>query len=173
MFKRKPKVYFYRMGPVKAPSRGTQFSAGIDFYIPSYSEEYVVHLEAQSGIRIDKEKKTISIPPHGKILIPSNLKISFDWKKYCFEFGNKSGIALHKRLVVGAFLIDGDYDKELFFNINNISSEWATVEFDSKIIQGKLHRAYYEDFEEVSQEYLLPNSKLKTRNGGFGSTGVK
>ena len=173
------KFKFKKLYEVKSPSRGTKFSAGIDFYIPDYTEDYAKYLKGyikkvsvkESNGKVHRYPR-ICIPPHGKILIPSGLKVSYP-KNRALDFLNKSGIASRDSLIVGAELCDWDYMNELFFDIHNISDNEVYIDFGQKIIQGILIPVYYLKLKEVYTEKELFGKRSVTRKGGFGSTGLK
>lgn len=171
------KFKYMKLYEVKSPVRSTKFSAGIDFYIPEYTEEYAMLVG-------DKVRKTpvenasnqfiyqICIPAHSKVLLPSGLKVSYP-KNKALDFLNKSGIASKKSLIIGAELCDWDYQNELFFDLHNISNEDVYVDFGQKIVQGVLIPVYYYKLKQVDTELELFGKRSVTRTGGFGSTGLK
>ena len=174
MFGRKPKIKFLKISDVKSPNRGTEYSCGIDFYIPNETKELAEYLSNQDGINIisSNTKTLISINPHSKIMIPSGLKLNIPSTK-ALIFENKSGIASKLQLVRGACLIDSDYKQEVFFNLINDSNKVAYIEFGQKIIQGILINNYFPTMAECENENDLYKGKKTTRLGGFGSTGLK
>lgn len=167
------KFKYLKLYDVKDPARGTKFSAGIDFFIPEYSEDYATIL-GNKVIRDENGNYKIVVPALDKILIPSGLKVSYP-KNRALDFINKSGIASKNSLVVGAELCDWDYTYELFFDIHNISNKDVYLDFGQKIIQGILIPVYYLPIKEChTEEELFKGRKGKaTRFGGFGSTGLK
>lgn len=170
------KFKYMKLYDVKSPVRSTRFSAGIDFYIPEYTEQYATAIwDKVKKVRdeiLDREIYQICIPSHGKILIPSGLKVSYP-KNRALDFLNKSGIASKKALLVGAELCDWDYQNELFFDLHNISNEDVYVDFGQKIVQGVLIPVYYYKLKQVDTELELFGKRSVTRTGGFGSTGLK
>lgn len=163
------KFKYEKLYDVKSPTRGTKFSAGIDFYIPECTDQYEELI--QKYVYVPSDKKLI-IHPYENILIPSGLKISYP-KNKAMLFLNKSGIASKKSLIVGAELHDWDYMYEMFFDIHNIGSSSVTLDFGQKIVQGILIPAYYYSLVECKTDRELFGKREKTRTGGFGSTGIK
>ena len=80
---------------VKTPTRGTNGSAGIDFYVPD-----------------DYPDSLCTIPPGDRFFIPSGIKANVP-EGYALIAMNKSGVALKKGLMVGACVVDSDYQGEI------------------------------------------------------------
>lgn len=139
---------------VKTPTRGTVGSAGLDFYIPNdYS-------------------RTL-LKPNQSVLIPSGIKANVPDGFALIAF-NKSGIAVHKSLLVGACVIDEDYMGEIHIDLKNVSDKHVELNPGDKVIQLLCIRVEYVDVEEVSDIIELFNGELTERGtGGFGSTGNK
>ena len=144
------KIKFSKVREVKTPTRGTPGSAGLDFYIPE-------------GINA-------SIPAGGDICIPSGLRVDVP-KGHAFVAHNKSGVALKKKLTVGACVVDEDYQGEVHLHLFNIGDSTVTLEPGEKITQFLLIPVQYPDVEVVPDKELF-YSKSTRGSGGFGSTGV-
>jgi dUTP pyrophosphatase len=168
----KPRLKIKKLCNVKTPIRATKYSGCLDFYIPEYDEGLVDTLNKQNGVLVDKEKNTIQLAPHGKVLIPSGLKVHFS-KKYRLVFKNKSGIAFKLQLLIGACVVESDYREEVFYNLINTSSKEQTIQFGQKIIQGELEPILYSKIIECKTETELFGKSKSNRKGGFGSTGLK
>jgi dUTP pyrophosphatase len=158
---------YSKIRDVKSPSRGTQESAGIDFYIPNDYNEGMPY----------------SLPPGGRVLIPSGIKVSLP-KGYALIAFNKSGVASKTGLIVGACVVDEDYQGELHLNLINTNQEMETfhdgyyvkdtgfirITPGEKITQFVLLPVNYVNPEETPIDNLY--SKTTDRGeGGFGSTG--
>lgn len=160
---------FTKIRKVKSPTRGTSKSAGIDFYIPD---------EWNSGW-------SYSLKPGERLLIPSGIKVSVPEGHALIAF-NKSGITTKTGLVVGACVVDEDYQGEVHLSIinsNNQEEFWNGSEYVSfsghvsinpgeKLMQFILMPIIYTLPIEVNLEELYTES---TQRGecGFGSTGLK
>lgn len=143
---------YSKIRDVKSPSRGTDFSAGIDFYVPN-------------------DFLTTDILPNGSLLIPSGIKVNIP-HGYCLLGIDKSGVATKKGLILGAKLIDEDYQGEVHLHIINVSQQIQRISAGDKIAQFVLLPVSYENFVEVPFQDLY--STLTSRGeGGFGSTGEK
>ena len=145
---------FLKIRSVKTPNRGTPQSAGIDFFIP------------------DEYPKT-EILPNTSILIPSGIKANVP-KGHAFIANNKSGVATKKNLIVGACVVDEDYQGEIHIHLINVGTSLIEIEPGDKIIQFLLTPVIYEPVEMVNTIEELYNGNTTERgNGGFGSTGEK
>ena len=154
---------------VKSPTRGTVKSAGIDFYIPN------------DFIRID-------LQPGYDILIPSGIKVNVP-EGYMLMAAEKSGVVTSKLAAFGAFgkvkpnafdsivilgakIIDEDYQGEVHIHLVNVGKHVVTLEPGMKIAQFILVPVLYDRIEEVDAEVLFP-SESERGEGGFGSTDKK
>lgn len=159
-------IRYVKVRPVKSPSRGTAFSAGIDFFVPNDFQESIVR-------------------PNEDILIPSGLIMEIP--EHCALLGvDKSGIAssrvakercgmveknanLPSAVIVGAKLIDADYPGEIHIHLINVAQVPIVIQPGQKIAQFMLVPVFYDNPIEVSAEEMhIVGSE---RVGGFGSTG--
>ena len=139
---------------VKTPIRGTEGSAGIDFFVPN-----------------DYPSNLCTIDPGERFFIPSGIKANVP-NGYALIAMNKSGVALKKGLMVGACVVDSDYQGEIHLHLVNTSDKSVTIEPGDKLTQFLLIPV------DHSQVWVVPENELfeeeTTRGaGGFGSTGVK
>lgn len=137
---------------VKSPTRATHGSAGIDFYIPNDISPLVIN-------------------PGESILIPSGVKVELE-KNTVLIAHNKSSIAKNG-LLVGASIIDFDYEGEIHINLWNVSNDTIVINNGQKIIQF-IHQDYltYPILIVLENEMYI-NSKSERGIGGFGSTNDK
>lgn len=163
-------VKFHRLYDVKSPARGTPFSAGIDFYVPGYSDEFLkALLEKNPDLELNVE--AVYVPPHKSVLIPSGIKVKFN-EAYALIAYNKSGVATKKGLDVGACVIDADYQGVVHFHMTNTTDEEVKIDFGSKIVQFLLIPIAYGGLVEVKDEKEMYKVSTARGDGGFGSTGV-
>lgn len=141
---------YSKVREVKTPNRGTSDSAGIDFYIPVGEDVF--------------------IKPQDKALIPSGIKIDIP-NGTMFQVMNKSGVAVKKGLIVGACVVDSDYQGEIMFNVWNVSNNAVALQSGTKIVQMVLVPILFPTLEEVSIDELFV-SDSERGSGGFGSTGL-
>ena len=139
---------------VKTPTRGTEGSAGIDFFVPH-----------------DYPKDLCTIQPNERFFIPSGIKANVP-EGYALIAFNKSGVALKKGLLVGASVVDSDYQGEIHLHLVNTSYKAVTIEPGEKLTQFLLIPVDHCEIEEVPLG-LLFDEDTQRGSGGFGSTGVK
>lgn len=163
---------------VKSPARDNG-NAGIDFYIPSankvFADAFAVKNET-TGAKLDETAGTITIPPHSDANIPSGIRSRFDADTGLIAV-NKSGIAMKKKLVCGACLIDPNYQGIIHCHMINTSDKEVVLECGTKIVQfvpykfdttaietvvkGMSYDEFYKDFEFDNRG-----------DGAFGSTTI-
>ena len=83
----------------KILTRATEESAGLDFYSPA---DYI-------------------IPPHGQLLVPTQIKLRVPLGYYG-RLASKSSLAILHQLHVGAGVIDPDYTGEIMVLLINTAS---------------------------------------------------
>ena len=138
---------------VKTPTRGTDGSAGIDFYVPN---DYPTNLQM--------------IEPGDRYLIPSGIKANVP-SGYALIAMNKSGVATKKSLIVGACVVDSDYQGEIHMHLINVGSYSVKVVPGEKLVQFLLVPVNHCEVEEVTESELFEFATARGA-GGFGSTGV-
>ena len=145
----KEEIKFIKIRNVKTPERGTEFSAGIDFFIP-------------------KDFISVRLYPGHNILIPSGIKVIIP-DGYALIAHNKSGVASKKSLVHGACVCDQDYRGEILIDIHNIGRNNQILNPDDKIIQFLLVPVNYANLVEITEDEYQGYS-TERGDGGFGST---
>ena len=142
---------FLKIKDVKTPTRGTSQSAGIDLYIPN-------------------DYPSTKIKPQQSIFIPSGLKINVPENNVLIAM-NKSGVALKKGLVVGASVVDSDYQGEIHIHLINVSGKSASITPGEKLVQFLLMPVDHCDIELVNETVVFESTSARG-SGGFGSTGT-
>ena len=154
---------------VKTPTRGTTRSAGLDFYVPN-------------------DFGNIVLLPHQDILIPSGIRADIP-EGYMLMAAEKSGVVTSKHacvlagrkpkpeafttvLILGAKIVDEDYQGEIHIHLINIGHEPAIIKAGMKIAQFILIPVLYENVTEVPESDLFLEVSERGE-GGFGSTGNK
>lgn len=157
---------YSKVRDVKSPERGTSKSAGIDFFVP---EDFTRR----------------SVGPGGDILIPSGIVAEIP-EGYMLMGADKSGIAtsrhaciqagrtpkensLHSAIIIGAKIVDEDYQGEIHIHLINVGREFITICAGQKIAQFILVPVSYDGLEEVPREELFAK-KSERGDGCFGST---
>ena len=134
---------------VKTPSRGTNLSAGLDFYVPEDFQE-------------------TTIKTHESVFIPSGIKAHVP-PGYALIAFNKSGIAVKQSLMVGACVVDEDYEGEIHLHLINNGREPVKIIPGQKLTQFILIPVSYMDVHVLEE---LPDRNTERGAGGFGSTGL-
>lgn len=164
---------FTKVLDVKNPNRGTSKSAGIDFFIPNKSDEFIRQLmskNSDSNISITEDGFTIF--SHKDVLIPSGIHYKIP-ENTMLMAANKSGVATKLKLVYGAEIGDEDYEGQFHLHLINTSGFPVSVSFGQKIIQAIIVPILYSDVvEKESLDDLYHNSESSRGQGGFGSTGI-
>jgi deoxyuridine 5'-triphosphate nucleotidohydrolase len=136
---------------VKTPVRGTEKSAGIDFFIPN------------------DFPGTHFLIPGDAVNIPSGIFAEVP-KGYALVAMNKSGVATKKHLQVGACVIDEDYQGEIHLHVRNIGQNVEELKPGEKIVQMLLLPVFYDSIEVVESKEVLYNGQVTERGeGAFGS----
>lgn len=146
------KIKFLKVRDVKSPAYGTSFSAGIDFFVPNEFPE-------------------TTLEPHEAVSIPSGIKAVLPANTVLIAH-NKSGVALKKRLQVGADTIDEDYRGEIHLHVYNTSNSPVTISPGEKILQIVLTPVIYADLQQINDEEFKAIPPTSRGEGGFGSTGT-
>lgn len=180
---------FAKIRGVKSPCRGTSKSAGIDFFVPNYSEDYVDKLlnplrEDNSKIKelIELNKRFICksnkdgfvLDSLGRVFIPSGIKVAVP-EQCDFTAHNKGGVATKHGLIFGAHVCDEDYEGEIFISIFNCSPDSVQIQFGQKITQFIVRKVEYEIMEETTQYELVDlydERDGERGDGAIGSTGT-
>ena len=152
---------------VKTPERGTEKSAGIDFFVPN-------------------DFKSVVIRPGRDLLIPSGIKAAVP-EGFMLMAAEKSGVVTSKSaavaagrtpkptaydsiIILGAKIVDEDYQGEIHIHLVNVGDDAVKIEPGTKIAQFILVPVSYENVEVVPEDQLF--SEVSDRgDGGFGSTG--
>ena len=176
-------IYFLQIRDVKLPTRGTPESAGIDFYVPEYNEQFLKDLKDKNPILdylyADSDRDSdipilMVLKPGDRVLIPSGIKCAMGSDRALIAH-NKSGVASKRGLDVLANVVDADYKGEIHINLVNTGSENVYIEFGEKIIQFIEIPIFISSIVQISnQENLDKYYRTNTRgSGGFGHTGTK
>lgn len=160
---------FLKVRDVKTPVRGTDFSAGIDFFVPN---------DFNNGTPFE-------LKPQHDLLIPSGIKVNVP-NTHMLMAADKSGVVTSKEaclvanrkpkanafdsmIIIGAKIVDEDYKGEVHIHVINVGKRNAMIEPGMKITQFIAVPVSYVDLEEVNSEEALFKDKYSTRgDNGFG-----
>lgn len=173
-------LFFTRTRKVKQPERGTSKAAGIDFFMPTFTDEFLTDLIEKnpnySNLRpgnysyyIDKNLKKILLAPHERLMIPSGIKIR-GHENIAINAHNKSGIGTKKGLDRLAEVVDEDYTGEIHISLVNTSNFIVEICEAEKIMQWLEVKVEYSQLKELSEEDLFKDFNTERGNDGFGST---
>lgn len=171
-------VKFIKVRDVKSPERGTSVAAGIDFFVPKYSQQFITDLIKLNPFRNIKYgmingQFAMEVAAHERIVIPSGIKVCID-SGTMLNASNKSGVGTKKGLVYTAHVVDSDFAGEICFGLLNTSDADIMISCEEKIIQFVHTPILIDPVEEIStDEFDAFHSKSERGEGWQGSTGSK
>ena len=157
----------------KTPTYGTIHSACFDLY--ACIDEKVKAYNAQNfKVELDTildesdTKRCVAVLPKQRALIGTGIVFDIP-EDYSIRIHPRSGSSLKQGLILAncEAVIDSDYTEETFVMVHNISDNVIVIVDGDRIAQAELVKDLKVDFVDAER----PTSN--TRNGGFGSTGVK
>ena len=143
---------FSKIRNVKSPNRANDIDAGIDLFVP-------------------EDQKPITLKPQESCVIPAGVKFNVPEGPALVAF-NKSGIAVNRKLHVGACVIDCGYQGEVHINLTNVGLIDQYIHPGDKIVQVVLLKLGDSSLQQVKESQLY-TSESSRGDGKFGSTGVK
>ena len=143
---------FSKIRNVKSPNRANDIDAGIDLFVP-------------------EDQKPITLKPQESCVIPACVKFNVPEGHALVAF-NKSGIAVNRKLHVGACVIDCGYQGEVHINLTNVGLIDKYIHPGDKIVQVVLLKLGDSSLQQVKESQLY-TSESSRGDGKFGSTGVK
>ena len=175
---------YSKVRDVKSPERGTDCSAGIDFFVPEFDYKFQVDMILKNP---DMNSTSFRegffwIEPHSRVLIPSGIHVDLtnfgtDMRSKGFDgiamaAKNKSGVASKKGLDRLAELVDEDYQGELHISLVNTGGYPMKIHAGEKLIQFVLVPVMYGGTQELPLDKLYSDTSMRGI-GGFGSTDAK
>ena len=175
---------FTRIRGVKAPTRATPGSAGIDLYVPYDLTRIDMNKTMQitkCNIRVDTSVENgnvtnIVTAPGESCIVPSGIKINVP-DGYVLKIENRSSVAAKKGLLVGSCVIDSDYTGEILVNFHNPTNKDSSVAKMAVLCPGdKMCQAILypietpEPVEVQTAVELFKDKETSRAEGGFGST---
>ena len=160
----------FRTKNVKIPSRGTPFSAGIDFFVPEFDQNFINDfLSKNPGLAIQLDNNLFELGPNERALIPSGIKIRIPERHAMIAF-NKSGVSTKTGLSVLACVIDEDYQGEVHLSVVNTSRHVVAIQAGQKLVQFLVIPLFYEHIWESKSVEDLFDTRTLRGSDGFGST---
>ena len=133
------KIKFLKTRDVKSPSRANKLDAGIDFYVPELTDEFVKilreknpHIDVWQHSEIGRH---IPLAPQQRILIPSGIHCQMEKPGTALIAANKSGVATKTGLIFGAQVVDFEYQGEIHLSLINTSNVAVEITSGMKILQ--------------------------------------
>jgi len=183
---------FTKVRDVLSPTRGTPRSAGIDFYVPKFTDEFLQNLITKNNYgkrafelatgrwiegtegRLDGKirMKGFMLYPQDRVLIPSGIHVKLP-QGFALIAHNKSGVASKYGLDRLAEVVDEDYQGEVHISIFNSGINEVEITENMKLIQFILTPVLYANIHEVESLDKLYPIETERGAGGFGSTDKK
>lgn len=160
------KFQFKRLRDVAEPSQAYEEASHYDFFIPNSWALLTGVKHPHPKTAIFPEWQSFTIRPGTCLFVPSGLQIKMH-KGWALRFDNKSGKG-RKGLLVGAQIVDRDYQGEVHLNVWNASNEDITVKCGESILQGLFYQTQNVILNESTDELFESTSERGAR--GFGST---
>lgn len=167
---------------VKGPVWDFNENAGVDFYAPSFNDEFkseFYKIPANKCLALDKESVNntgfIRIPPHSGAVIPSGYYVKFP-SNIAFTNIEKSGVCIKQFLTSGARLIDTSYQGIILISIINWSDDYTTIYENKQLAQFvpyliDISGCKVQSEDDISKDDFF-SFKSKRGDGCMGSTGV-
>ena len=161
-------IEFSRIRKVKFPTRGTKYSAGIDFYVPEFTGSFLRDFNDKNIVGIDLKRKLILLHPRDRVNIPSGIRCKINDNTALIAF-NKSGISTKLGLDVLANVVDSDYQGEMHLSVVNTSNKIVEIHPNDKLVQFISLNVNIDEIIEIDNNLI--HSQLTERSvNGFGST---
>ena len=164
---------------VKSPERDFG-NAGVDCYIPNYTETFVKAFNEKNSannayLEYTADGVFIVIKEHGRVNIPSGVRSRID-ANVALEAQNKSGIATKYGLVYGASVVDANYTGIIHLSLLNTTSHVIKLPLGMKIVQflpRLIDTSNVEVYRDTTIDEFYKDFEFSNRGeGAFGSTGV-
>lgn len=125
---------------VKDPGYGNDSAGCIDFFVPTFDENFMADLAKKNPHLTESDLEQISaykkiVLQHGDdICIPSGVHARLEPHTALTAF-NKSGVATKMKLVQGAEYVDSDYTGEIHLHVINAGKFERTITEGMKLVQ--------------------------------------
>jgi len=168
-------IKFLKIREVKSPSRANKYDAGIDFYVPEFTIQFMGDLKEKNP-NIDFNAFGIYLKPGDRVLIPSGIHCQMSNPNRALIAANKSGVATKQGLVFGAQVVDYEYQGEIHISLIYTGNSTCAIFPGQKILQFLETPVYNSDIDIITnqtpQEFY---EDIKTTRGtdGFGSSDHK
>jgi len=167
-------IKFLKTREVKSPSRANRFDAGIDFYVPEFTLEFVEDLRKKNPT-IEISREGIYLKQGERILIPSGIHCQMFDHDRALIAANKSGVATKQGLVFGAQVVDYEYQGEIHISLIYTGNGTCEILPGQKILQFLEMPIFTSEIVVDSVNSVQTFYSTETTRGadGFGSTDKK
>jgi deoxyuridine 5'-triphosphate nucleotidohydrolase len=169
-------IKFLKTREVKSPSRSNQYDAGIDFYVPEFTPEFIKAVEEKNpGLKYIPLEDGFQLKPQERILIPSGIHCQMANHGRALIAANKSGVATKTGLIFGAQVVDYEYQGEIHISLINTGNSSVRIYAGMKAIQFLETPIYNSEIlisESLSVDKFYETSTSRGADG-FGSTDKK
>lgn len=168
------KIKFLKTRDVKSPSRANRYDAGIDFYVPEFTPEFLKDLKTKNP-DIDFNDSGIYLKAGERVLIPSGIHCQMFDNNRALIAANKSGVATKNGLVFGAQVVDYEYQGEIHLSLINTSHCSVPILPGQKILQFLEMPIFTSEIvvDSVNSVQTFYSNETTRGAGGFGSTDKK
>lgn len=169
-----PYIKFLKTREVKSPTRANTFDAGIDFYIPKFTSEFLKILKEKNP-EITINDAGIYLNEGQRVLIPSGIHCQMNSPYRALIANNKSGVATKFGLIFGAQVVDYEYQGEIHISLIYTGTETVELLPGMKAIQFLEMPVYCSEIivDEVNSIETFYRDETTRGAGGFGSTDNK
>jgi len=169
-------IKFLKTREVKSPSRANRFDAGIDFYVPEFTPEFIKAMEEKNPeLKYIPLEDGFILKPHERALIPSGIHCQMFDNDRALIAANKSGVATKTGLIFGAQVVDYEYQGEIHISLINTSNTPVRIHAGMKAIQFLEMPIFTSEIVVDSVNSVKTFYSAETTRGadGFGSTDKK
>lgn len=172
--------FFIEPGFNVRPPEREYGNAGIDFFIPEYSDAFGSAFSDKNQphnayLECAADGWYIIVPEHGRVNIPSGVRSRIE-PNVALEAQNKSGIATKHGLVYGAATVDANYQGIIHISLINTTNRAVKLPLGSKAVQfipRLIDTSAIEVCTSGTVEDFYSDFEFSNRGeGAFGSTGV-
>lgn len=166
---------YSRIRTVKSPNKGTKEAAGLDLFLPEFTEGFIRDFGEKNqnciilSSSLTGEPGVIKIFPRAKAFIPSGLRFNIP-QGFALFVHNKGGVSWKQCVTTIADTIDSDYQGEVFITLQNYSDEAIYLDEGQKYIQLILLPIPEYDLNEIAEKDLFIGKESERGEGAMGST---
>lgn len=131
-------VRFTKCRNVRTPLRAHHGDAGVDFFMPIDLNLKDIHHYENCTFRCSNDNTIheIDIMPHGRVLIPSGIRVLIEPEESMLMVANKSGLAAKNGIIYSSQIVDSPYTGEIHLGIINTSDiNSFRLEASNKVVQ--------------------------------------